>query len=74
MFIYGAILKSFKSAFANAKMRSTGKPDTRKLENKRRSTEFVEGLASERVTTIRKKINTGFFQNITRTKTTTSSA
>ena len=47
MFIYEIVLKSFKSAFMDAIQRSTGKPDTRKVENKRRSAEFVECLAGE---------------------------
>ena len=47
MFIYEIVLKSFKRALSSAKERSTGKPDPRKKENKRRSAEFVECLAGE---------------------------
>ena len=47
MFIDEIVLKSFKNAFISAKERSTCKKDPRKLENKRRSAEFVECLAGE---------------------------
>jgi len=47
MFIYEVVLKSLKNAMISAKERSAGKPEPRKVENKRRSAEFVECLAVE---------------------------
>ena len=47
MFIYDIVLKSFKDAFKSAKQRSGDQLDTRQVENKRRSADFVECLACE---------------------------
>ena len=47
MFINEIVLKSLKNAMISAKERSAGKPEPRKVENKRRSAEFVECLAGE---------------------------